>query len=242
LSVDLSLADIAKAEFFLNARLFLAALVEEDGAPATATGNLNRAFVGRMFDRLEIPPSARQSITHCCKVLNELDLWALHSVRLVSQCARLVARRKKRFYVTKAGRALLPDDQAGALYHALFLTYFRRFDLGYLQLRDVPGIQKTVAPIFWRLDTVARDWTPVCGLAPCILLPDVLNEMQEAMASPYDSEEWILATYLLNPLLDFGLIETKKHGEWPGVTEKDVIRVTLLWKKFIRFAWSGDVA
>jgi hypothetical protein len=195
-----------------------------------------------MFDRLEIPPVSRQSIRQFNKVLNELDLWALHSVRLVSQCARLVARRKKRFHVTKAGRTLLPDDQAGALYRALFLAYFRRFDLRYMQLRDVPGIQTTVATIFWRLDLVARDWTPVRGLAPCILLPGVLDEMHEAMASPYDSEEWILASYLLNPLLDFGLIETRKHGEWPGVTDKDAIRVTPLWEKFIHFTWSGDEA
>jgi hypothetical protein len=239
LSADLSRADLGTAEFFLNARLFLTALVEENGASTTATGNLNRAFVGRMFDRLEISPISRQSITHCCKVLNELDLWTLHSVRLVSQCARLVARRKKRFHVTKAGRALLPDDQAGALYHALFLAYFRRFDLCYLELRDVPGIQTTVAAIFWQLDMMARDWTPVRGLAPCILLPGVLNEMHEAMASPHDSEEWILASYLLDPLRDFGLIETRKRGGWPGVTEKDDIRVTALWTKFIHFAWSG---
>ncbi len=52
----------------------------------------------------------------------------------------------------------------------------------------------------------------------------------------------ILISYLLNPLLDFGLIETKKESEWPGVTEKDDIRVTALWKKFIRFAWNGDGA
>jgi hypothetical protein len=123
----------------------------------------------------------------------------------------------------------------------LFVAYFRRFDLRYRQLRDVPGIQATVAAILWRLDTVARDWTPVRGLAPRILLPRVLDEMHETMTYPHDAEEWILANYLLNPLLDFGLIETKKQGEWPGVTEKDRVRVTALWEKFIRFAWNGEV-
>ena len=139
-------------------------------------------------------------------------------------------------------RAFLPDDQAGALYLVLFVAYFQRFDLRYLQLRDVRGIQATVAAILWRLDTVARDWIPVRGLAPRILLPQVLAEMHQAMTYPHDGEEWILAAYLLNPLLDFGLIETRKHGEWPGVSEKDAIRVTALWEKFIRFAWRGDAA
>jgi hypothetical protein len=242
LSADLGLADLAEAEFFLNARLFLRALVEEDGAATTATGNLNRVFVGRMFERLNLPSVSRESIRRYCKVVNEHDLWALHLARIISEFARLVARRKKRFHVTKAGRVLLPDDQAGALYCALFVAYFRRFDLSYGQLRDVPGIQATVAAILWRFDDLAQDWTPVGGLARCILLPGVLHEMHEAMTYPYDTEEWILISYILNPLLDFGLIETKKKGEWPGVTEKDHIRVTGLWKKFIRFAWNGDAA
>src|SRR5450759_3987097 len=66
LSADLGLADLAEAEFFLNARLFLTALVEEDGAATTATGNLNRGFVGHMFDRLKLPSLSRKSIQHCC--------------------------------------------------------------------------------------------------------------------------------------------------------------------------------
>src|SRR5205085_2165375 len=150
LSAGLGLANLAEAEFFMNARLFLTALVEKDGAATTATGNLNRVFVGRMFDRLKLPSVSRESIRRCCKVLNEHDLWALHLARVISECARLVARRKKRFHVTKAGRALLPDDQAGALYRALFLAYFRRFDFRYFQLREVSGIQRTAAAILWR--------------------------------------------------------------------------------------------
>jgi hypothetical protein len=240
LNADLKSADLADAEFFLNARLFLAALAEEDGAPATATGNLTRVFVGQMFDHLKLTQLDRDSIRRFCKVVNEQDVRPLHLVRVVSECAKLVARRKKRFHLTKAGRALIPNEQAGALYRILFLAYFQRFDLRYdFHFRDVPGIQATMAVILWRLDTVARDWTPVRGLAPDILLPGVLNQMHQAMAYEYDTAEWILAGYILNPLFDLGLIETKKRSEWSSVTEKDEIRVTALWRKFITFAWEG---
>ncbi len=99
----------------------------------------------------------------------------------------------------------------------------------------MPGIQATIAASFWRLDLVARDWTPVLGLAPLILLPLVRLQMHAAMLSEYDTEESILIGYLLDPLMDLGLIETKGHGEWPRVTNKDEIRVTALWRKFIRF-------
>ena len=126
---------------------------------------------------------------------------------------------------------------AGSLFRKLFLAYFRKFDLQYgFPLRDVPGIQQTMAVILWRLDTVARDWVSVRGLAPRLLLPGVLTQLRQAMLSPYDTEEWIVAGYVLEPLWDFGLLERRKPSEWRVVTEHDFIRVTPLWRRFISFA------
>jgi hypothetical protein len=236
LNGDLQLADLADADFFINVRLFLAALAEGGGAPATATGNLNRLFVGSMFDRLKLPPSFRESVREVCKVLNEQDLWPLHLVRVVAETAGLAARRNTRFRLTKAGLAALPEDQAGRLYRRLFLAYFRRFDLHYdFFLRDVPGIQETMAVILWRLDTVARDWTPVQNLAPRVLLPGVLHQLHAAMMSSYDTEEWILNGYVLDPLFDLGLIERRQRNERLSPKEHGDIRVSSLWRKFLGF-------
>jgi hypothetical protein len=102
-------------------------------------------------------------------------------------------------------------------------------------LRDVPLIQQSFAVILWRLDTVARDWTPVRGLARHILLRSVFEQLHEAMKSPYDKEEWILAGYVLDPLLNLGLIERKCRSKWPSVTENEQIRTSALWRKFIAF-------
>ena len=235
---NLTLSELADADFFINSRLFLTALVEGPGARATATGNLNRAFVHSMFDRLKLPQSYRRSIRDVCKVVNEHDLWPLHLVRVVGECAGLVVRRKKSFHLTKLGRSLLPDDQAGSLYRRMFLAYFRRFDLHYdFHLRDAPGIQQTLAVTLWRLDTIAREWTPVLGLAPQILLPGVLEQLRAAMRSPHDTEEWILRGYVLDPLFDFDLIEREKRSEWPRLTDDDRIRLTPLWRKFVAFGY-----
>jgi len=243
LSADLKLTDFAGADFFVNTRVFLAALAEADGVPATATGNLPRAFVRQILDRLVLSKPFRDSVFHVCKAINEQDVWPLHLVRLVSGCAGLAGRRKKFFRLTKTGRALLPDEQAGALYRKLFIAYFRRFDLHYdFCLRDVPGIQDTMAVILWRLDTIARDWTPVQGLAPQILLPGVLDQMHIAMTYAHDTEEWILTGYVLDPLFDFGLIERQELSEWPSLTKKDKIRITPLWRKFIGFAFGVPAA
>jgi hypothetical protein len=243
-SSSLTLSDLADAPFLHNARVFMAALAAEQGTPATATGNLNRAFVGRLFDRLTLSQRTRDSIRQVCKVVNEMDLWPLHLVRVVTELAGFVARRSKRFQLTRAGRELLPDDRAGALYRRLFLAYFRRFDLHYdFHLRDVPLIQQTMAVILWRLDTVARDFTPARGLARQILMSRVFGQLHAATALYSDKEEWILGGYVLAPLLELGLLERKSPGERRIITEDDEIRTTALWRKFIRFEpWSGGAA
>src|ERR1035437_2776439 len=175
-SDSLTLADLADAAFLHNTRVLMAGLAAEQGTPATATGNLTRAFVGKLFDRLALSDRPRESIRAVCKVVNEQDLWPLHLARVVAECAGLLARRKKRVQLTRAGRELLPDDQAGALYRRLFLAYFRRFNLQYdFHLRAVPRIQESMAVILWRLDSQARDWAPVRGLAQAIFLPQVLD-------------------------------------------------------------------
>jgi len=239
-SPDLTLSDLADAPFLQNVRRFLAALDQAGGTTATATGNLNRVFVRQMFDRLILPERFREITLRVCKVLNEQDIWTLRIVRIVSECAGLVARRRQRFQLTRAGRALLPDTQAGALFRKVFLAYFRKFDLHYdFHLRDVPGIQQTLAVILWRLHSIARDWTPVRGLAAQILLPGVLSQLHTAMAFPLDTEAWILGGYVLEPLLDLGLLERKSRSDWP-LAEKDQVRITPLWLKFIHFeSWAA---
>ena len=136
----------------------------------------------------------------------------------------------------KARCRLLAEDRAGELYHTMFVAYFRKFNLHYnFHLRDVPGIQQSMAAILWRIGDVLEDWRPVQGLAPQILLPRVLEQLREAMVSQYDREEWILSGYVLEPLRNFGLIEKRSATDWPTITEKDSIRFTPLWKKFISF-------
>jgi hypothetical protein len=240
-SSSLTLSDLADASFLLNARLLLGALDEAGGTPATATGNLNRVFVRQMFDQMVLSERFREMTLRVCKVINELDLWPLHLARVVAECASLVARRNKRFQLTRAGRELLPDDQAGALYRRLFLACFRRFDLRYgFNLRDVPLMQGSMAVILWRLDSVARDWTPVSGLARQVLMRQVFEQLHAAMKSPHDREEWILGGYVLLPLMDLGLLERKPRSDWSLIEEHHQVRISPLWRKFIHFEpWAG---
>ena len=242
LSASLTLSDLGDAPFLQHTRVLLAGLATDQGTPATATGNLNRAFVGKLFDRLALAKPYRDSIRSVCKVINEQDLWPLHLARVVAELAHLVTRRNKRFQLTRAGQELLTDDQAGALYRRVFLAYFRRFDLQYdFRFRKVPLIQQSMAVILWRLDTVAREWSPMRGLARQILMQSVFGQLHAAMTFPHDTEEWILAGYVLEPLFDLGLIERKSRSKFTAFEKADHIRTSALWRKFISFEpWSGS--
>ncbi len=239
LNAGLTLDDLQAMDFYRNVRIFLQALADEDGTPATATGNLNREFIRRLFDRIIIPQDTRDMIIKFYKVMNERDIWLLHIVRVISDTAKLISLRKKRFQLTKLGRSMLDDDHVGELYHRLFVAYFRRFDLGYdFQWRTVPGIQDTIAVILWMLESIAQEWTPVLGLAPQILLPAIHEQLLAAMTYEFDREEWILDGYVLNPLGRLGLLERRGDMDARGIPQNEEIRISPLWRKFISFQQS----
>ncbi len=235
-SGDVELAELAKAVFFRNSRTYLNALLAEGGTAATATGCLNRVFVGRMFNELRPVTDYREMLRRHCKTMNEMDLWPLHKVRLVAEYAKLTARRNKRLTVTKLGRELLADARAGELFRRLFLTYFRTMDLCYLvHVRELPEIQATLAITLWRLEQVAEHWRAVKGIAQQIFPPRLTAHIVGQQHSEFDNPDFFAITYVLSPLRDFGLIERQRESEW-GVQETDVVRVTPLFRRFTRFA------
>jgi hypothetical protein len=66
---DLPLAELGAGDFLQNTRTYLHALSVEDGTGATATGNLNRVFVRRMFEQLKLSASFRASTLCACNAL-----------------------------------------------------------------------------------------------------------------------------------------------------------------------------
>lgn len=234
----LDAADYAEASLPANARILLERLVAEGGSPATTKGNLNRTLIEGLFENLRMPATRREMIRGVNKVLNETDVFDLHRARLVAQMAGLLTLRKKRFQPTRLGVELLAADRAGEFYHAMFLGYFQKFNLGYeSRFPEIPAIQDTMAAILWRIDAELRDWTPVAGLAPRLLLPIPLQLVREA-ATPYISEDHYLIGCVHEPLRRMGLLESDASEESLfRIDLKSRIRTTRLWRKFLWFDW-----
>ena len=235
-SADVKFSELDRATMFHNARIFLNTLIEEGGAETTATGNLTRAFVGGICGRLRLRPKFLEDTRRICKVLNEQDVWALHEVRLLAEYGKLIARRNKRFTITKLGRELLVEERAGELFRRLFLTYFRTMDLCYLvHVREQPEIQATLAITLWRLEQVAEYWRAAKGMAAQILPPRVVAHIVSEQQSEFDIPDFFVAAYVLEPLREFGLLERQRESGW-RVSEKDTVRVTPLFRRLISFA------
>lgn len=236
LSADIQLEELQQSQVFQNTRIFLKALLEENGAAVTAAGNLRREFVGRVIDRLQLPPLHLKTARTYRKTIDERDIWPLHEVRVVADYGKLMARRNKRFMVTKLGRELLTDERAGELFRRLFLTYFRTLDLSYLvHLREQPEIQATLAITLWRLEQVAANWRAVAGIAEQILPPRLMKHIIAQQRGDFDTPDFFVAAYVLQPLREFGLLERRRESEW-HIGERDTVRVTPLFRRFIGFA------
>ena len=68
----------------------------------------------------------------------------------------LIRKCKNKFLVTKKGQKLLALENAGKLYHLLFITYMRKFNIGFHdRLPDLDDLQFTMAYTIYHLGRLA---------------------------------------------------------------------------------------
>lgn len=240
LADDLTLDEVKHVLFFDQARQFLRLMDENKGAPLTATGNLNRAYVAQMMEKLDwirryMDPLKRGGL---CKKYDEGDVMPLEVLHGVCEFAKLIHKRRSRAYVTSRGRDLCTDAKAGSLYRLLFLTLFREFSLDYISgYRETPLVQSTIAVILWRLQMVASDWIAADRLPREVFLTRVLEQADAAAGLP-DMATTILRHEVLEPLIWFGLLECDHDEEvYHGPDAVLKYRKTPLFDRFLSFIY-----
>jgi hypothetical protein len=230
---NLSLKDVNQSIFFRNTRLFLRKLMElKDEPTTTARGNLNRKFVKLMFDEMELDEKHRERIRKYNKVLNETDVFPLHIINIVCECAGLIKTRSKKILILKKYHNLLSEEKAGELYYLLFEAYFKKFNLAYLdRLPEMDGIQNTIEFSLYRLSVICNDYQSVDDLYYEVFLPAIIHEIEEGLTE-YIRKEWVVTSRIISPLIEFGILECKYKQE-KHFNRIDQARKTSLFDRFI---------
>jgi hypothetical protein len=237
---QLKMSDLKHSTFLANATVFLHTLLElEDQDTATARRNLNRKFVKAIFDKL-INDDIKKDILRFNKAINEEDVLLLNVVRIVCEKAKLIQCRKKKFIVTTKGKKLLSKENTGELFYRLFITYFRKFNIGYVdRLPDIDSVQYTIGYSLCRLSVVCHNYQTLEQLFHVIFLPKVREEIRDEIRKERVNIREIgrlMELRIIRPLVGFGLINCKLKKE-KYIGRVVAIRKSPLFDKFIRYEW-----
>jgi hypothetical protein len=238
---QLKISDLRHSAFLANTTIFLKTLVElKDQDTATAQRNLNRRFVKAIFDKLIIDDDIKKDILRFNKVTNEEDVLLLNVVRIVCEKAKLIQCRKKKFIVTAKGKQLLSKENTGELFYRLFIAYFRKFNIGYVdRLPDIDSVQYTIGYSLCRLCVVCHNYQTLEQLFHKIFLPEVREEIRDEIRKERVNIREIgrlMELRIIRPLAGFGLITCKLKNE-KYIGRVVAIRKSPLFDKFMGIEW-----
>jgi hypothetical protein len=216
---------VGGAAFVGNAQLLLRAAAAKGGLKATAGGNLSRAVVRDLVDRMCWPEYDREDFWHLNKVLNEEDVWPLHILRLVLAEAKLLRRRKGTFHATPRGRELAEDPAGGALLVTLFRAFFRGINLAYLSRvgpEERDPLQWRAAVVFLRLVAADDTWRSPDGWEGVLAYDRPTAPVIAGQVWSNFQPRW------LRPLEWFGVLEGREvPGPYPRYPNREYRRAWL---------------
>jgi hypothetical protein len=232
LNSSLTLADLDAAPMLVDARTVLAYVMEHGPIKMTPAGNLPRRAVEALLPQLKTDAMVDYQRP---RTINEGDVLWLFVLRHTLQIAKLLVRRGG-VVVSKTGRHLAGEDHAGELFALLFRTFFRTFNLTFMDNSDRhPGLQSTIAFSFYRLQTEAREWSVAETLAESSWHPDMKDPATSADLQYGDGRHWAFTHRVLKPLVQFGLMERRAVDPAAKWKEKEY-RVTSLYDRFMSFS------
>ncbi|MBN2329957.1 MAG: hypothetical protein JXR73_22650 [Candidatus Omnitrophica bacterium] len=232
---NLSHEDVCHTTYFQNSQIFLNVLLEEGKTKATVSGNLNRKFVGQMYQKMTIDKEERRITERYNKVLNEFDAMPVHLTRIMLDLAGYIKLRNKWFSITQKGKKVVDPNRAGECFAQIFKVFFQNFNLSYLDgCGDNPSLQSLIAFSFYQLSKHAQDWTPFESLLNRMVLPITIEEAQRTHDISVIQPQIYLR--ILSPLEKFGLLEMQEDPDGKRFDYKHLnIRKTPLFDRFLQF-------
>lgn len=239
-ATGLTAEEISGSAVARNTQVLLRRLVERDGLPLTATGNLSRAAVAEMRRLVEWPDYDQDGALQFHTVINEPDFLPLHVVRLLAQTARLV-RAARQVGSDGAGKSDARRIGAGQ-------PVGSAFSLGVLANRSgifwswiawlVALPQLDIGIVLWSLSVAAGDWETSERLARLCTIPK-----PEMLTGSWDRSAFALVARILRPLLWFGVLEYRREV-LPGsqFEPRHLYRKAPLFDRLIRFDIRMEIA
>lgn len=230
----LALDKLQGATLFYNCRTMLSGIAQADGVKLTKTGNLNRNFIKEMLDVMVISKDSLDRLFTYNKVINEDDCFEIHIPKILLEMAGLVRKYKGSLKVSKRGKELLAENKAGQLFNLLFLTLYRKLNLFYLtRLQEIPGYQDTIGFPIYMIGQLCSDWTKPESIARKVLLPAVLEKVPRTPLK--DNVEWLVKKTVVEPLVGFGLLESRELTKENDFTQPIEVRKSILFDEFLNF-------
>lgn len=220
-----------------DAMLFLRMMRERNGVKATARGNLPRKFVMEIRPQLKDPRAHLTAFRASRKYWNEDDVFPLLVLRHLLTLSGLLRKTKGVFKITRKGERMLAPDKAGALLTTLFHTYYRKFNVAFVdRLPECPSLQFAVVYSLFMLKRYAADWITVETVGPRLFPSFVMEEFASESVGLEPNWHIFARTRLLSPLTQFGLIEGADLNSFLQSYNLDSkVRITPLFDAMIEF-------
>lgn len=240
LNETLGLAELRDVAILADARTLLQFIEANGPIKETQAKYLPPKVVAALMPQLRLPAESRFAAAHGEPApRKEADHLWLSALRQTLMFAGLIARRTG-LRVTPKGRELLVDESAGELYALVFRTLFRGLDLRYFSgSNGHPGLQSTVPYSLLKLRTAARDWQTSEVLAEQAWLESAKDPPSALDIEFEDLRHYAFRQRVLEPLVQFGLLE---YRELPSERRWDLpaeYRVTPLFDRFLRISFKG---
>lgn len=232
LQPDLTQADLTGSAILRTASLVLRRAGDAGDLPLTATGNLSRAVVAEMIEKIEWPGLDRDELFALHKVINEPDFLPLHFVRILVETTKLVRVRRGKLGLTSLGKSMLDPDKCGALHALLFHIAFWHVNLGYFDRNPIESWpQPDIGVVLWSLSVTANDWLEPETLTRLCTMP-VVGVLEEAP----DLGAFAMESRILRPLMWFGLLgHRSEKSAGSRMAMRHFYRKTPVFDRFVKF-------
>jgi hypothetical protein len=218
--------------------LLLVSEIGEKGVKTTVTGNLPRAVVFSIAEKV-LDKKELEMLTDGGFIRSETDWLDLHVTRIIAVCSGMVRKIHGRFVVTKSCQQLLRRSGMSEIYPRLFKAYIMKFNWAYLfRMVDTRFTQTSFAYSLYLINLFGSDWRSASFYEDAHLkaFPQLIEEGEYVgHGSAEEQIRWSYTQSIFNKLGRlFGLVELSRNETRFSVTKFEV-KKTKLFDELVRF-------